>query len=95
MPPKKVLEPEASRTLRQKTYSFVVATAVLASWATVERPLTKNWNWCARADVHYKHLAQAGRKSLTAIIIVVVDSSINYYNWLSAVSIIITGCQQY
>ena len=31
VPPRKVLEPEARRrTLRQKTYSFVVVTAVLA-----------------------------------------------------------------
>ena len=30
VPPRKVLEPEARRTLRQKTYSFVVATAVLS-----------------------------------------------------------------
>ena len=42
MPPKKVLQPEAKRKkLRQKTYSFVVATAVLARLATVKRPLAK------------------------------------------------------
>ena len=38
--PRKVLEPEARRrTLQQKTYSFVAATAVLARSATVDRPL--------------------------------------------------------
>ena len=39
VPPRKVLEPEVERTFRQKNYSFVIATAALACWATVERPL--------------------------------------------------------
>ena len=40
VPPRKVLESEARRrALQQKTYSSVVTTAILARWATVERPL--------------------------------------------------------
>ena len=40
VPPWRVLElATRRRTPRQKPYSFVVATAVLAGWATVERPL--------------------------------------------------------
>ena len=30
-------------------------------------PQHKEWNWCARADVHYKRLVQAGRKGPAAM----------------------------
>ena len=51
VPLRKVLEPEAKRTLRQKTYSFMVTKAILAHSASVERPVAQkvelvHVSWC-------------------------------------------------